>query len=84
MTIDGKLETLRKREQALRAAIAEEKVRRQKRAERDRARTASILGECVLGDLETHPQLGPLIEESLKRNASPRDTEFLKAQGWKI
>jgi hypothetical protein len=84
MANEGKLESLHRREQALRAAIAEEKVRRQKKAEKERARTAIVLGECLLVDLEANPQLGPLIEESLKRKASPRDAEFLRARGWRI
>jgi hypothetical protein len=70
--VNDKLDALRKREAALRAAISEEKVRQQKRAEKDHARLASIVGECLL------------MEESLKRNATPRDAEFLKSRGWKV
>lgn len=79
-----RLEQLRRKEAALRSAIAEEKVRQQKRAEKDHAQLASIIGECLLADLEVDPKLGLLLEESLKRNASPRKAEFLKSQGWHI
>ena len=80
----SRLEQLRRKEAALRAAIAEEKVRQQKRSEKDRARLASIIGECLMADIEVDPKLGLLLEESLKRNASPRDAEFLRARGWRI
>lgn len=79
-----RLEQLRRKEAALRAAIAEEKVRQQKRAEKDHARLASIVGECLMADLDVDSKLGLLLEESLKRNASPRDAEFLKSRGWRI
>jgi hypothetical protein len=80
----SRLEQLRRKEAALRAAIAEEKVRQLKRAEKDHARLASIIGECFMADLEVDPKLGLLLEESLKRNASPRDAEFLRSRGWHI
>jgi hypothetical protein len=80
----SRLEQLRRKEAALRAAIAEEKVRQQKRAEKDHDRLASIVGECLMADIEVDPKLGLLLEESLKRNASPRDAEFLRARGWRI
>ncbi len=83
-TNSDRLEQLRRKEAALRAAIAEEKVRQQKRAEKDHARLASIIGECLLADLDVDSKLGLLLEESLKRNANPRDAEFLKSRGWRI
>jgi hypothetical protein len=81
---NDRLEQLRRREAAVRAAIAEEKVRQQKRAEKDHARLASVVGECLMADLEVDQNLRLLLEESLKRNASPRDAEFLRHMGWKI
>ena len=80
----GKLEALRKKETALKEAIALEKVRQGKRQEKERARIASAIGECLLADLEANPQLGLLLEESLKRNANPRVAELLRARGWRI
>jgi hypothetical protein len=82
--IGNKLDALRKREAALKAAIAAEQVRQQKRKEKVQARLASVLGACILVDLKTSPQLGALIEESLKRNCNPRDAEFLRATGWHV
>ena len=83
-TSSERLEALRKKEAALKEAIAEEKVRQQKRDEKEQARLASIIGECVLADIETNPQLGLLVEASLKRNSNPRAAEFLKSRGWRI
>ncbi len=80
----NKLDALRKREAALKAAIAAEQVKQQKRKEKVQGRLASVLGACMLADLKANPQLGHLIEESLKRNCNPRDAEFLKAIGWRV
>jgi hypothetical protein len=81
---NDRITALLRRETALKAAIAAEKVRRQKRCERERARLASVIGECLLADLDANPQLGLLIEDSLKRKASPRDAEFLRTKGFHI
>jgi hypothetical protein len=81
---NDRVDALLRREAALKAAIAEEKVRQQKRAEKERARLASVIGECLLADLDANPQLGLLIEESLKRKASSRDAEFLRTRGFRI
>ena len=81
---EGKLEALRRRETALKAAIAAEQLRLQKCRERTQARLASILGSCLLSDLEANPQLLVLLQESLKRRAESRDIEFLRVQGWEI
>lgn len=80
----SRLEQLRKKEAALRAAIAEEKVRQQKQTEKNHARLASVVGECLMADLDVDKNLRLLLEESLKRNASPRDAEFLRHMGWRI
>lgn len=81
---NARLEQLRRKEAALRAAIAEERVRQQKRAEKDHARLAGVVGECLMADLKVDNNLRLLLAESLKRNASPRDAEFLRHMGWKI
>jgi len=79
-----RLEALRKREQALRALIAAENDRLQKRRARIHARHAAIVGACVLDDLANNPQLAVLLEEILKRHASPQDAPFLKERGWTV
>lgn len=80
-----RLEALRKREQALRALIAAENDRLQKRRARIQARHAAIVGACVLDDLDNNnPQLAALLEEILRRHANPQDAGFLKARGWRI
>jgi hypothetical protein len=80
----NRLDALKKREAALKAAIAVEQVKQQKRREKVQARLASVLGACMLADLGTSPQIRPSIEESLKRNCNPRDVEFLRATGWRV
>jgi hypothetical protein len=44
---NGKIEALRKREAAIKAALAAEQVKQQKRKERDNARLASIIGAAA-------------------------------------
>lgn len=81
---DGRLSKLREREAALKTAIAIERVRLERRREKEQARLAGIVGRCVLADLKANPQIGLAVEESLKRHADPRDAEFLRARGWRV
>jgi hypothetical protein len=79
-----RIEALRKREQALKAAIAAEQIRLARSRERVQERLVRIIGSCLLSDLEANPSLLSLLQESLKRFANPRDVEFLRAQGWDV
>lgn len=79
-----RLEALRKREAALREQIAAERIRLERKREREHARLASIVGACLLDDLSGNSETGLLIEESLKRNSDPRDAEFLRSKGFRI
>ena len=80
----SRIDALRKREQALKAAIAAEQIRMERRRERVRERLVRIIGSCLLSDLQDNPQLAVLLEDSLKRGADPRDFAFLRAQGWEV
>jgi hypothetical protein len=79
-----KLEALRRREQSLKAAIAAEKIRIEQRREKEKARLARIIGECVLAELEANPELGLSIEGSLKHNSAPSDADFIRSKGFRI
>ncbi len=83
-TANDRIEALRKREAAIKAAIAAEQIRRQKRRDKDHARLVTIFGACLLSDLETHPELRAGFEQSLKRTATGRDLEFLQSKGWRL
>jgi hypothetical protein len=81
---NGRLEALRKREAALREQIAAEKIRQERRREKEKLRHAMILGTSLLSDLDDYPQMKTLLQEILQRHSNPRDAEFLRAQGWGI
>lgn len=81
---NSRIEALRQREQALKAAIAVEQVKQQKRKEKDHARLVSIVGACLLADLETHPELREAVLQSLRRTATERDIAFLNTKGWRL
>jgi hypothetical protein len=80
---NSKLEALHKREAVLKEAIAFEKVRQQKRREKDRARLASIIGEALTHYAERTPDFGLMLQQVLQ-SAELRDTDraFLAANGW--
>jgi hypothetical protein len=80
----GRLETLRQREAALREQIAEEKIRLERRKQKDHLRHSLIVGTCFLAQFEADPNMGRLLEETLQRFSNPRDAEFLRARGWRI
>jgi uncharacterized membrane protein len=81
---NARIEALRKREQALKNAIAAEKIRIERRREKEKLRHAMILGTSLLSDLDDYPQMKTLLQEILQRHSNPRDAEFLRAQGWDI
>ncbi len=79
----GRLEALRQREAALRAAIAAEKVRQQKRKEKADARVFAIVGEALTRYAERSPDFRLMLGQVLQ-SAELRDTDraFLAANGW--
>ena len=78
-----KLEALRKREAAIKAAIAAEKVREQKRKEKMDARVFAIVGEALTRQAERSPDFRLMLRQVLQ-SAELRDTDraFLAGNGW--
>jgi len=78
-----RLAALRNREAALKQAIENERVRLQKRREKDRARLASIIGEALTHYAERTPDFRLMLQQVLQ-SAELRDTDraFLAANGW--
>jgi hypothetical protein len=83
MNDTGKLEALLKREASLRTAISAEKVRQQKRKEKEQARMFSILGEALTRHAERVPDFRRRLIEALQ-SAELRDSDhiFLVSRGW--
>jgi hypothetical protein len=81
---NDRLEALRKREAALREAIAFEKVRQQKKNEKDDARLHSIIGEALVNNAALHPDFELMLKGILKSQKSFTDGEakLLRMKGW--
>lgn len=82
-TKNGKLEALRRREAALREAIAQEKVRQQKRKEKDDARLFLIVGAALVHNAAQAPDFRLMLKQVLQV-AELRDSDraFLTGKGW--
>ncbi len=80
---NDRLADLHRREAALKAAIAEEKVRQQKRKEKCDARVFAIVGEALTRYAERSPDFRLMLGQVLQ-SAELRDTDraFLAANGW--
>ena len=78
-----KLQSLRKKEAMLRAAIAAEKVRQQKRREKEAAREAAVIGEALLLHAKQSPEFRLMLNQVLQ-SAQLRETDrsFLAGAGW--
>jgi len=89
MTIDhsakgnARLDALQQREAALKAAIAAEKVRQQKREEKDAARLNSIIGAALARYASQSPEFKLMLQQVLQ-SAEMRETDraFLAGEGW--
>ncbi len=81
---NSRIDALRKREAALRDAIAQEKVRQQKHDEKDTARLHSIIGEALVKNAAQIPDFELLLKGVLARTTtlSEAQTKLLKARGW--
>jgi hypothetical protein len=80
---DAKLGTLLKKEAALRAAIAAEKVRRQKRAEKDDARMNSIVGRVAVVEAEQDSDLKARIRAAMqKAELAEGEAKLARSKGW--
>ena len=79
-----KLEALRSRETELKAKIAMEKVRQQKRDEKDSARLCSIIGRVLLENAAKHSDFELLLKGVLQSSTAFNEGEkkLLKARNW--
>ena len=81
--VNPKLEALRKREAALKAAIAAENVRQQKRKEKDDARLFAIVGEALVSYGAQSPDFKTMLQQVLATAVTDeRARQFLAARGW--
>jgi hypothetical protein len=82
-SVIGRLETLRKREQALREAIAAEKVRQQKQQAKADARLYSVMGEALALHAARSHDFKLMLQQVLQSAAlTDADRNFLKTKGW--
>lgn len=81
---NGRLDALRKREAALRNAILIEKVRQQKKDERDDARLHLIIGAALLHNAKKHTDFELMLRSVLASvtTFSDGETRLLKTKGW--
>jgi uncharacterized membrane protein len=81
---ESRIEALRKREQALKTAIARELIRQQKKRERDHGRLCSIVGAALVRNAAEHPDFELMLKSVLKTSATLGDSEkkLLRAKGW--
>ncbi len=79
-----KLEALRKREAALKAAIARELVRQQKRKEKEDARVCSIIGAALVQNAAKHEDFELMLKGVLKTSTwlSESDRRLLRTRNW--
>jgi hypothetical protein len=81
----NRIDALRKREAALRAAIAMEKVRQQKKDHKDDCRVQGIIGEVLVRHAAQHSDLELMIKSILGSDKSLTDTQIrlLQERGWR-
>jgi hypothetical protein len=81
---NAKLEALHKREAVLKAAIAIEKVRQQKKDEKDEARLHTIIGSTLVLNAAKHADFNLMLKGILKNSTSLSDSEtkLLRGKGW--
>jgi hypothetical protein len=81
--VDGKIEALRKKQSALKAAIAREVVRAQEKRRKDDGRLFAITGEAVIRSARRSPQFELMLKQVLQ-SAEMRDTDraYLAGKGW--
>jgi hypothetical protein len=81
---DNRIQALRKKEAALKATIALELVRQQKRKEKDDARLFSIIGQALVQNAAKHPDFELMLKSVLQTATSLGDSEkkLLRTKGW--
>ncbi len=80
-----RIEFLKRRENEIRAQIATERVKRQKRNEKDNARLFSIVGAALVQNAAQHHDFEMMLTNILA-TAEMRDGDraFLKSKGWRL
>lgn len=79
----NRIDVLRKREADLRAAIAAEKVKQQKRREKERERLCAIVGAICVRDGEETPEYKAMLIRVIQgADLSDADRAFLLRMGW--
>jgi hypothetical protein len=80
---NARLEALRQREAALKVAITQERVRVQKKRERDTARLAAVIGEALLQHAGRSPEFTRMLRQLLQTvELTSGQRSFLTEKGW--
>jgi hypothetical protein len=79
----SRLDALRKREASLKAAIAEEQRRHQRRSARAHARLVSLLGSTVIAHTARDPNFKLMLQQVLRTaELDARSRQFLSTMDW--
>ncbi len=78
----NRLEALKAREARLREALARERVRQQKRRERNQARLVELIGTALLEEAQRVPDFALMLKQTLAKTVSDsRQRQFLEEMG---
>ena len=78
---NGRLDALKKREAEIRARIAQEKVRQQKREEKEQDRLEYIVGRAAVAQAGTDPKFAELLKPALQSVTADGEKHLLRARG---
>ena len=81
---NGRIEFLKQKEREIRARIAAELVRQQKRKEKEDARLRSIIGAALVQNAANHEDYDLMLKGVLKTSTFLNDSEMklLRQKGW--
>lgn len=77
---NGRLDALKKRETEIRARIAQEKVRQQKREEKEQDRVEQIVGHAVVALAANDPKFADLLKPALLSVTADGEKNLLRAR----
>ena len=82
-TVSSKIETLRKREAALKAAIAAEQVKQQKLKTKKQQRLEALIGNALVTKAEASPEFHLMVNDLLDEAIADTKLRILLAElGW--
>ena len=82
---NGRLDALRKKEVAIRAAIAAEQAKQQKRGAKERRRLAEIVGDALVEQAAKSPELHVMLKQILGSSVTDAASRrFLSDHGWLV